>query len=109
MAAIERGSGSEEAVVRAILAKALSASRGDQWVCSACGHAHAEWSPTCHNCSAFDTMEWKQPAESEAEPMDAVLPFIVGAASIESTVEPDDTPDAAPIIIDGEVVDEDTV
>ena len=105
MAAIERGSGSDEDVVRAILAKALSASRGDQWVCSVCGHAHVEWSPTCHNCSAFDTMEWKQPAQSEAEPMDAVLPFIVGATRIETAVEPD----AEPIIIDAEVVDEDTV
>lgn len=105
MAAIERGSGSGEDVVRAILAKALSASRGDQWVCSSCGHAHIEWSPTCHNCSAFDTLEWKQPAESEAEPMDAVLPFIVGAIPIETAPEPD----AEPIIIDAEVVDDNTV
>ncbi|MCK4861335.1 MAG: heme biosynthesis protein HemY [Rhodobacteraceae bacterium] len=108
MAAIERGSGSDEDVVRAILAKALSASRGDQWVCSVCGHAHVEWSPTCHNCSAFDTMEWKEPAESEAEPMDAVLSLIVGATPIAST-KPDEPQDAPPIIIDAEVVDEDSV
>ncbi len=108
MAAIERGSGSDEDVVRAILAKALSASRGDQWVCSVCGHAHVEWSPTCHNCSAFDTMEWKEPAESEAEPMDAVLSLIVGATPI-AAAEPDEPQDDAPIIIDAEVVDEDSV
>lgn len=105
MAAIERGSGSDEAVVRAILAKALSANRGDQWVCSVCGHAHTQWSPTCHNCSAFDTLEWKQPAQSEPEPMDAVLPFIVGATPIATKIEPD----SELVIIDAEVVDEDTV
>ena len=37
--------------------------------------------------------------------MDAVLPFIVGATPLKAAVEPD----AAPIIIDAEVVDEDTV
>ncbi len=109
MAAIERGSGSDEDVVRAILAKALSASRGDQWVCSVCGHAHVEWSPTCHNCSAFDTMEWKEPAESEAEPMDAGLSLIVGATPIAAAAEPAEVQDTAPIIIDAEIVDEDTV
>lgn len=105
MAAIERGSGSDEDLVRAILAKALSASRGDQWVCSVCGHAHGDWTPTCDNCSAFDTFEWKQPEESEAEPMDAVLPFIVGATPVESSAEVD----AEPVIIDAEVIDENNV
>lgn len=103
MAAIERGSGSAEDIVRAILAKALSASRGDQWVCPACGHAHTEWSPTCHNCKAFDTLEWKQAAESEAEPMDAVLSFIVGATPISDASEEEEiTP---PVIIDAEIVE----
>ena len=106
MAAIERGSGGEETVVRAFLAKALSASRGDQWVCSGCGHAHVEWAPTCHNCKAFDTLEWAQSDEIDADkPMDSVLPFIIGAAPN----EPASDPVQAPVIIDAEVVDEDSV
>ncbi|MGE4609979.1 MAG: heme biosynthesis HemY N-terminal domain-containing protein [Paracoccaceae bacterium] len=115
MAAIERGSGSDEHIVRAILAKALSAGRGDQWVCSACRHAHTEWSPTCHNCKAFDTLEWKQAAETEAEPMDAVLPFIVGATPLVATetvtvtvTEATAAPEVSPIIIDAEIIDENT-
>lgn len=80
MAAIEQGSGADEALVRAFLAKALNASRGEQWVCSACGHAHSEWTPTCVNCKAFDTAEWKEAPKSDADtPMDAVMPLIVAA------------------------------
>lgn len=79
MAAIEQGSGADELTVRAFLAKALSASRGEQWVCSACGHAHAEWTPACTNCNAFDTLDWKMPAKPENDaPMDAILPLILG-------------------------------
>lgn len=80
MAAIEKGTGAAESVIRAFLAKALNASRGEQWVCSGCGHAHGEWHPTCDNCKAFDTLEWKAPPVSDVEtPMDAVLPMIIGA------------------------------
>ncbi len=79
MAAIEQGSGADETVVRAFLARALTASRGDQWVCSNCGHAHSEWVPTCTNCGAFDTLEWKEPPVTDTDaPMEAVMPLIVG-------------------------------
>jgi len=90
--------------VRAFLAKALSASRGDQWVCSGCGHVHSEWAPTCHNCHAFDTLEWKQPPESDADkPMDAVLPFIIGADKEPEIEDPIDHP----VVLDAEIVNED--
>ena len=62
MAAIERGQGAPDAVVRGWLAKALGASRGPQWICGNCSHIHAAWEPVCENCGAFDTLDWKEPA-----------------------------------------------
>ncbi len=80
MAAIERGEGGEEAVVRGWLAKALSAPRGKQWVCSNCNHIHAVWQPICENCNAFDTAEWADlPAPDLGSAGAAMLPVIVGA------------------------------
>lgn len=99
MAAIEKGSGGDDSLVRAFLAKALSASRGDQWVCSSCGHAHAQWRPACENCAAFDTLEWKEPPASTADaPMDAVLPMIIGTGPDPEPqdIAAEDTPDTAP-------------
>ncbi|MHA1128542.1 MAG: heme biosynthesis protein HemY, partial [Alphaproteobacteria bacterium] len=99
MAAIEQGSGADESIVRALLAKALSASRGEQWVCSSCDHAHAVWSPTCERCNAFDTLEWTQSQQPDADaPMDAVLPLIVGARSELAVEEPE--------AVDAEISDE---
>ena len=102
MAAIEQGSGADETVVRAFLARALSASRGEQWVCTACGHAHTEWTPTCANCKGFDTLEWKEPPTSENDaPMDAVLPLVMG--------KPEEPTEDAPIDVDNpvEIIDAD--
>ncbi|MCP5085580.1 MAG: heme biosynthesis protein HemY [Rhodobacteraceae bacterium] len=65
MAAIARGEGAEENVVRSWLSKALNASRGSQWICSACNKIHLQWSPKCGNCAGFDTMDWKTPPESD--------------------------------------------
>lgn len=83
MAAIERGEGSSDEVVRAWLAKAVTASRGPQWVCDKCGHVHSNWSPVCLGCDAFDTLSWKVPAEGEVRmPGSAeMLPLIVGGAN----------------------------
>ncbi len=98
MAAIERGTGAEETVVRAWLAKAMNAPRGEMWVCSACDHAHAQWAPTCEKCEAFDTLEWKAPTMQENEqPMDVVLPFIIGAHP--------DTPPQTDDIVEAETVE----
>jgi HemY protein len=62
MAAIERGEGADDTVVRGWLAKALSAPRGPQWCCDKCQAIHAVWGPICENCGGFDTLSWRQPA-----------------------------------------------
>ncbi len=80
MAAIERGAGADDDVVRGWLTKALTASRGPQWVCSNCGHVHPAWAPVCDSCSSFDTLAWTTPAKSDvAMPSGTeMLPLIVG-------------------------------
>lgn len=81
MAAIARGEGAEDGVVRGWLAGALSAPRGPQWVCSNCNHIHTEWVPVCENCASFDTLSWKTPETPEIASATGVhmLPLIVGA------------------------------
>lgn len=80
MAAIERGEGGEDQVVRGWLTKALVASRGPQWVCENCQSVHSSWGPVCSNCSGFDTLAWSTPVESEvAMPASTeMLPLIAG-------------------------------
>ncbi|SFD67813.1 heme biosynthesis protein HemY [Roseivivax sediminis] len=80
MAAIERGEGASDRVVRGWLARALTAPRGPAWVCENCNHIHADWVPVCTNCEAFDTLSWKTPPQSEvATPVGAeMLPLLVG-------------------------------
>ena len=51
MAAVERGEGASDSVVKGWLARALTAPRGPQWVCDNCQHIHAEWVPACENCN----------------------------------------------------------
>lgn len=63
MAAIERGQGAEESVVRGWLARALTAPAGPQWVCDRCHAIHAKWDPICENCGGFDTLSWREPPE----------------------------------------------
>lgn len=67
MAAIERGEGSDEAVVRGWLARALTAPRGPQWCCDTCQAIHAAWGPICDNCGGFDTLSWREPAQSTGQ------------------------------------------
>jgi HemY protein len=99
MAAIERGEGSEDRVVRAWLARAVTASRGPQWLCGNCGHVHAEWRPVCANCESFDTLSWEEAPQSEAALAGPaqMLPLIVGALEDrrEPEVEVADTVDTA--------------
>jgi HemY protein len=80
MAAIERGEGSDDAVVRGWLARALTAPRGPQWVCDKCQHSHARWAPICENCGAFDTLSWRAPPDSTGPSATGteMLPLIVG-------------------------------
>ncbi|TCP40325.1 heme biosynthesis protein HemY [Rhodovulum marinum] len=83
MAAIERGMGADDSVVRGYLAKALSAPRGPQWVCDSCGTVHETWTPVCSGCNAFDTLAWKRaPAPQVALPGAAdMLPLLVGGST----------------------------
>lgn len=81
MAAIERGEGSDEAVVRGWLARALTAPRGPQWCCDKCQAIHAGWAPICDNCGGFDTLSWREPAEKAGASATGaeLLPLLVGA------------------------------
>ncbi len=96
MAAIERGEGADDAVVKGWLARALTAPRGSQWVCDSCHAIHAEWAPVCDNCGGFDTLSWtRPPKEAVAMPSgEEMLPLIVG--QLEKDVPP---------VVDAEVVD----
>lgn len=108
MAAVERGEGASDAVVKGWLARALSAPRGPQWVCDNCHHIHAEWVPACENCHSFDTLSWTAPPESLVTTSTGVemLPLIVGA--IEDNSDEDDTDtkvEADSDIVDAEVIE----
>ena len=101
MAAIERGTGSDDAIVKGWLARALTAPRGPQWICDKCNRVHAEWHPVCEGCESFDTLSWKQPKDASA-PLPAgaeMLPLIVGQIAgpgdIEVSDEEGDAADAA--------------
>ncbi|MGB1033911.1 MAG: heme biosynthesis protein HemY [Primorskyibacter sp.] len=114
MAAIERGEGADEAIVRAWLTKALVAPRGPQWVCDACNNIHADWAPTCDNCHGLDTLSWKTPPQSATSlPGGAeMLPLLVGQPA--TTSEPPSanavaevsTTTVTPEVEDAELADE---
>ena len=106
MAAIERGEGSDDQVVRGWLTKALTASRGPQWVCDKCQNIHAAWTPVCGNCGSFDTLSWKTPSSGEVAMPAGVemLPMIVGQIADQTDETTDDTIDAE--VIDADLVDE---
>ena len=99
-AAIERGEGASDAVVRGWLARAITAPRGPQWVCDNCKTIHGQWTPVCNTCESFDTLSWTTPPQSETVlPAGAeMLPLIVG--SIEDKTNPVD---------EAEVIDPDIV
>ncbi|PTE22666.1 heme biosynthesis protein HemY [Cereibacter changlensis JA139] len=97
MAAVERGEGADDAVVRGWLARALTAPRGPQWCCDNCQSIHAAWGPICDNCGGFDTLSWREPAETSAPSATGteLLPLIVGSPA--SATDP---------AMSGEVIDE---
>jgi HemY protein len=80
MAAIERGEGGDDASVRAWLTRALTASRGPQWICDKCHAVHADWAPVCDNCNGFDTLSWREAPKSTQPIANGIdmLPLIVG-------------------------------
>lgn len=107
MAAIERGEGAPDAIVKGWLARAVTAPRGPQWTCENCHHIHAQWTPICDNCGAFDTLMWKEaPATDYQSPVGtAMLPLIVGEIEDKRATpdpdpapEPDTTPEEAEIV-----------
>ncbi len=106
MAAIEKGSGANDAIVKGWLARALTAPRDPQWVCDNCQKAHGGWEPVCENCGAFDTLTWRQSDNpSTALPSGAeMLPLIVG--QIEG---PSDEPEDVELVDDVEEPDADVV
>lgn len=96
MAAIERGEGANDDVVRGWLTKALTASRGPQWVCSSCDHVHPAWAPVCESCGSFDTLAWATPKKGDvAMPAGTeLLPLIVGQLGKQDAPEAAETFDA---------------
>ncbi len=108
MAAIERGEGADDSVVRAWLARAVTAPRGPQWVCDKCNHIHAEWAPVCENCGSFDTLSWKAPTEAEvALPGGAdMLPLIVDATAPKPPADDSPAPSAPAEVIEADIVED---
>ena len=89
MAAIERGEGSSDEVVRGWLTKALSAPRGPQWVCDKCNTIHSDWVPVCSSCDALDTLSWKEAPQNEMQTSTGIemLPLLMGAGKNETDSE----------------------
>ncbi|SFB05960.1 HemY protein [Poseidonocella pacifica] len=109
MAAIARGEGHDDAMVKGWLARALTAPRGPQWVCEKCSAVHADWAPVCSVCDGFDTMAWKTPPTSETQTSSGfeMLPLIVGALEQKPATEEASQDDAA--VEEAEVIDETVV
>jgi HemY protein len=91
MAAIARGEGGAEQVVRGWLAKALDASRGPQWVCESCNKVHTAWAPKCDNCDGFDTMAWVTPPQSEGPASSVAMLPLMGGLLAENEQDESDT------------------
>jgi len=106
MAAIERGQGASDTVVKGWLARALTVSRGPQWICDNCQNIHAEWQPICQNCKSIDTLGWKEPPEAQVAMPGGVqmLPLIVGALEDNSGAD-----GAEPVVDEGEIVEAEVV
>ncbi|WP_022703366.1 heme biosynthesis protein HemY [Pseudorhodobacter ferrugineus] len=105
MAAVERGEGADDAVIRGWLARALTAPRGPQWCCDKCQAIHTQWVPICDNCAGFDTLSWREPADTTGPSATGteLLPLIIGKPQQPAVSDPDaDTnePEDAEIVSD---------
>ncbi len=100
MAAIERGEGSDDSVVKAWLAKALMASPGPQWICDVDGKAYPEWRPVTDG--GFDTLSWKTAPTADVMPENSagMLPLIIG--------EPEPEPEPEVVVEDEPATDPET-
>ena len=90
MAAIEKGSGSSESVVKGWLAKAVTAKRSKRWVCSSC-KTQGNWEAVCKKCNSFSSMEWIEPIEDTELNNDQteILPLIIGKDSAKEDITMD--------------------
>ncbi len=79
MAAIEKGVGSSDSVVKGWLAKAVTAKRSKRWICSNCD-SQGEWEPICKKCGEFSSLEWREERYENLERNDQseILPLIIG-------------------------------
>ena len=79
MAAIEKGVGSSDGVVKGWLAKAVTAKRSKRWICSNCD-SQSEWEPICKKCGEFSSLEWTEERYESLERNDQseILPLIIG-------------------------------
>lgn len=91
LAAIARGEGAEDAVVRGLVAQAIAAPRGPQWCCDKCQAIHSAWAPVCENCGSFDTLSWREPPETTGTPpgLADLLPLMDARPTPPSPTEPD--------------------
>jgi HemY protein len=91
LAAITRGEGAEDSIVRDLVARAIAAPRGPQWVCDKCHAIHDGWQPVCDNCGSFDTLSWKTPPATAASPVLAeLLPLMEARPEPEPVPEPEE-------------------
>lgn len=93
MAAIVQGEGGAAHEVRAWLARALTAPRGEMWVCDKCNHLHSQWLPVCENCKGFDTLAWAMPpATAQGDLPAAMMPLLAEDAQTAPATATDSTP-----------------
>ena len=90
MAAVERGTGGDDAVVRGWMSRALTAPRGPQWCCDNCHAIHTAWTPSCQNCHGFDTLSWRAPNEKTGPSATGaeLMPLMVGRPKPTTAEEP---------------------
>ena len=98
LAAIARGEGAEDSIVRDLVARAIAAPRGPQWVCDKCHAIHDGWQPICDNCGSFDTLSWTTPPATSTSPALAeLLPLMEARPEPESAPPP---PEEEPLALD---------
>lgn len=98
LAAISRGEGAEDSIVRDLVARAIAAPRGPQWVCDKCQAIHDGWQPVCDNCGSFDTLSWKTPPANAAT--SPVLAELLPLMEARPEPEPDPEPEVPQLPLD---------
>ena len=90
MAAIEKGVGSSDAIVKGWLTKAVTAKRSKRWICSNC-ESQSEWEPICKKCGEFSSLEWREERHENLERNDQseILPLIIGENANISDIQVD--------------------